>query len=195
MDKVNGLLLISMRSGNYKCTRRERGFTLIELMFTAVILVVLLSLGAPMLRNLVLDQRVKTAASDVHAALIFARSEAIKRNTFVGVCAKNDSGTGCQNSSDWARGWIVYIDTDGNGFPGAVSDLLRRQDAITDVTVTGTNGNVSYQGDGRLRVTPTTFVLNYPGNNDVTARCVRLDVSGRPNVQIDTNKDSSDGCQ
>lgn len=176
------------------CARRTRGFTLIELLFAVVILAVLLSLGAPMMRTLVLDQRVKTAASDIHASLIFARSEALKRNQFVGICAKNDDGSGCQNSTDWARGWIVYLDSDGNGFPGAASDILKRQDAIADITVTGTGSNVSYQGDGRLRAAPTTFVLSYPGETDVTVRCVRLDVSGRPNIQVDTNK-AVDGCQ
>lgn len=174
---------------------REHGFTLIELMFTVVILAVLLSLGAPMLRTLVLDQRVKTAASDLHSALIYARSEAIKRNQFVGLCSKNDSSSGCQNSADWARGWIVYEDGNGDGFPTLASDLLRRQDSMVDISISGTASNVSYQGDGRLRATPTTFVISYPSDARVTARCVRLDVSGRPNVQVDTNKDPSDGCQ
>lgn len=176
---------------------RDRGFTLIELLFAVVILSVLLSLGAPMLRNLVLDQRVKTAASDIHAALIFARSEAIKRNTFVAVCPKNAGGNGCVSTTDWAiRGWLVFIDTDGDGAPTTVpNDILRAQDALADITMTGTNTNISYQGDGRLRAAPTTFVLSASGNNEITARCIRLDVSGRPNVQVDSNKDSSDGCQ
>lgn len=174
---------------------RSQGFTIIELMFTMVILVVLLGLAAPSMRNLVLDQRVKTVTGDVQAALIFARSEAIKRNQFVALCAKNDDGSGCQNSTDWARGWIVYLDTDGNGFPGAVSDILRSQDALTDISLSGTGSNITYQGDGRLRATPTTFVASYPGNDAVTVRCVRLDINGRPNIQVDTNKNSTDGCQ
>lgn len=178
-------------------TRRGhlRGFTLIEVLFTLVILAVLLSLAAPSMRNVVLDQRVKTVASDIHATLIFARSEAIKRNQYVAVCSMTNDGSGCQNSTDWARGWIVYLDADGNGFPGAVSDVLRRQDALHDVTLTGTGTNITYQRDGRLRAAATTFVASYAGNNDVTARCVRMDVSGRPNIQVDTDKNSSNGCQ
>jgi type IV fimbrial biogenesis protein FimT len=178
---------------SWRC--RARGFTLIELIFAVAILAVLLSLAAPSMRNLVLDQRIKTVVGDIHATLIYARSEAIKRNQFVAVCSMNADGSGCENSTDWARGWIVYLDADGNGFPGAVSDVLKRQDALTDITLTGTGSNVTYQGDGRLRAAPTTFVASYPGNNAITARCVRLDLSGRPNIQVDANKDSSDGCQ
>jgi type IV fimbrial biogenesis protein FimT len=192
---MHSLSQLCSLSTNHQRPCRSHGFTLIEVLFTVAILAVLLSLAAPSMRNVVLDQRVKTVASDVHATLIFARSEAIKRNVYVAVCAMTDSGTGCQNSTDWARGWIVYLDADGNGFPGAVSDILKRQDALHDVTLTGTGTNITYQGDGRLRAAATTFVTSYAGNNDVIARCVRLDVSGRPNIQVDTNKNSSDGCQ
>jgi type IV fimbrial biogenesis protein FimT len=120
-------------------------------MFVIVVLAVMLSLAAPSFSNLIRDQRVKTIVGDIHSTLIYARSEAIKRNQFVAVCAKTDDGFGCQNSTDWARGWIVYLDTDGNGFPGAVSDILKRQDTITGLAISGTGTNITYPGDGRLR--------------------------------------------
>lgn len=196
---------VIMRSFAAPCTRAcastaarrhaARGFTLIELLFVIVILAVLLSLGAPALSDLVRDQRVKTVVGDVHAALIFARSEAIKRNQYVALCAKNDDGNGCQNSTDWARGWIVFLDADGNGFPGAVSDILRRQDTISNMSLTGTGGNVTYQGDGRLRAAVATFVASSPENSGIIARCVRLDPSGRPSVIVDTDKNPANGCQ
>ncbi|HEX9833096.1 MAG TPA: GspH/FimT family pseudopilin [Mycobacterium sp.] len=173
---------------------QAQGFTIVELLITVAILVILIGLAAPSMGNLVRDQRVKTAVGDVYAALVFARSEAIKRNQFVGICAMTDDGWGCQNSSDWSRGWIVYLDTDGNGFPGAVADVLKRQDSLPDVAISGTGGNVSYQGDGRLRAAVTPFVASVSGNNAITARCVRLDLAGRPNIKVDTNQDPGDGC-
>ena len=169
------------------------GFTLVEMMFTLVVLAVLMALAAPSLTNLVRDQRIKTVTGDLYAAMAFARSEAIKRNVYVAVCSHNGA-SGCQNSSDWALGWIVYLDADGNGFPGAASDILKVQDPLTDITLTGTATNVSYQGDGRLRVLPTPFVASMAGNDSITVRCVRLDLGGRPNIQVDTNK-SVAGCQ
>lgn len=177
------------------CRTGTFGFTIIELMVTIVILVILISVAAPSMSDLVRDQRVKTAASEVHSTLMFARSEAIKRNQFVAVCSKNADGSGCQNSADWARGWIVFVDADGNGFPNAVADILKRQDAYPNLAISGTASNVTYQGDGRLRAAVPTFVLSSPDSSAISPRCVQLDLSGRPNVKVDTtNKDPSDGC-
>ena len=151
---------------------RQRGFTLLELLFTAVILVILLSLGAPMLRNLVLDQRVKTAASDIHAALIFARSEALKRNADIAVVIS--SGT------DWASGWDVKVGT----------TVLRHQDAFVDMAIAGTDQDandvttLTYRGDGRLSGTAIPSFEVRSTESSITARCVRLDLSGRPNIKV-----------
>lgn len=183
------------------------GFTMVELMATILILGVVISLALPSMGNLVRDQRVKTAVGDIHATLIFARSEAIKRNKVVGVCSQNADGSGCQNSTDWARGWIVYVDTDGagvsDGYPNAVADILKKQDAFYDTTLTGNVGKLGYQGDGRVRRdtpgepanTAPAFVVSVAGNDAVTARCVQLDLSGRPSVKVDTDKNGANGCQ
>ena len=186
------------RSGSGSMARRRasttEGFTVIELMFVVVILTILITVAAPSMSNLVRDQRVKTAVGDVYAALAFARSEAIKRNVYVAVCSHNGS-SGCQNSPDWGTyGWIIYLDADGNGYPGAVSDILKKQDPLPGLSLSGPGGNITYQGDGRLRVAPTPFVASISGNDAITVRCVRLDLSGRPNIQVDTNK-SVAGCQ
>lgn len=156
------------------------GFTLVELMITLTILGILSAFALPELSKLVRDQRVKTATTDVYASLIYARSEAIKRNQNVAVCASTN-GTGCANSTNWATGWIVFVDSDANGAPATTADILRKQDAVSGVTLTGVGTNLSYRRDGRLVAATTNFVVS--GTN-VTSRCVRMDVSGRPNVQV-----------
>jgi type IV fimbrial biogenesis protein FimT len=179
-----------------------QGFTIIELMFVVVILTILIAVAAPSMSNLVRDQRVKTAVGDVYAALAFARSEAIKRNVTVGLCSHNGS-SGCQNSTDWATyGWIVYLDSDGNGYPGAVSDILKKQDPLSNVTLTVTAAKIGYQGDGRLvpsmggdSATNLKFAASVAGNSAITARCVRINLSGQPNTQVDTDQNPANGCQ
>jgi len=164
------------------CSRGARvahGFTMIELMITLVILVILISVAAPSLSDLVRDQRVKTATFDVYAGLAFARSEAIKRNADVDI-----TPTG----ADWAGGWRVEVQSDAT--------VLKRQDALNGMNVTGPAGTVTYRRDGRIfGAAPPTFVVKSSESNTITARCVRVDLSGRPNIKLDTNGDPTDGCQ
>lgn len=155
------------------------GFTIIELMATLAVLAILVSLAAPSLSNLVRDQRVKTATFDVYSSLAFARSEAIKRNEDVDLVPA---------STEWAAGWRVQVQSD--------STVLKRQDPLPAMSITGPAGTLTYRRDGRLAgVAGPTFVVKSTENAAITARCVRIDLSGRPNIQVDTNKDSTDGCQ
>ena len=159
----------------------QRGFSIIELVIVATIVGVLAAMAMPTLGSLVRDQRIKTAVSDINASIIYARSEAIKRNTTVAICAKNADGSGCGNTTNWGVGWIVFEDADGNGYPGSVTDYLKKQDAITGVTVSGTGGNLSYLRDGRLAAPlAADFVVSATGS---ASRCVAVSVSGRPTIK------------
>jgi hypothetical protein len=61
--------------------------------------------------------------------------------------------------------------------------------------LTGPGGNVSYQKDGRLRGTVSAYVASSAGSTAVAARCVSLDLSGRPNIKTDTDHNPANGCQ
>ena len=163
---------------------RAQGFTLIEMIFTVVILAILISLAAPSFSELVRDQRVKTAVGDVHAALIYARSEAIKRNANVDVVPVD--------ASNWASGWQI---TTINPAPPPAALILKTQDPLSGLAIAGPAGTLSFRGDGRLTVAANvSFDAQSSESASTTVRCVRLDVSGRPNIKVDTDK-STAGCQ
>lgn len=164
---------VPWRAGN------ARGFTAIEMMVTVVLLAILIALAAPSMRDLVRDQRVKTATFDLYASLAFARSEAIKRNADVHLCIA--AGT------DWSAGWTVRIGPDD-----CSGTALKTQDPLEGVSITGQpESPVTYRGDGRLNAIQT-FVLQSSQSATTTARCVQVDPSGRPNIRVVT---ASDGCQ
>ena len=158
--------------------KRACGFTIVELLITVTVLGVLAALALPEFNNFVRDQRVKTAISDVYASFIYARSEAIKRSADVQV-VPNDT-------DNWAAGWAVK-DAGGTN--------LKVQDVISGVTIAGEDGTVMYRRDGRLSAAIATFVLSSPDASSITARCLRIDPSGRPNIKVDTNGNPADGCQ
>jgi len=167
-----------------KCPRavlaaQAAGFTLVELMLALTVLGILASLALPSLSDLVKGQRVKTASSDVYASLIYARSEAIKRAADVTVVP---------NTTDWAAGWKVK-DPSGTD--------LKVQDAIAGITVSPAAATITFRRDGRIGGTATVeFILSSsPANAKVTARCVQISLSGRPNIRSDSNGNAADGCQ
>jgi type IV fimbrial biogenesis protein FimT len=164
---------------------RSGGFTLPELMIALAVVGILVAAGLPSLTNLVRDQRIKTATSDVFVSLIYARSEAIKRNDRVALCASAD-GTACAplNRDNWAQGWIVFLDTDADGFPSTAADILRKNNPVPNVTLSGTPTNATYMRDGRLDGPVGNFTVSSPDAPSLTRRCIRLDPSGRPNIKI-----------
>ena len=153
----------------------QQGFTLIEALVVVVMIGVLLALAAPSFITYTSSQKVKTASFDVYAALVFARSEAIKRRQNVTVTPV---------SSDWKNGWtittpdpaIVPIDP-------TITITLRNQDALTGIVTSGA-ASVVYRLDGRLNGGATVGVLIQPEVADATGtiknRCIRVDLTGLP---------------
>lgn len=139
---------------------RQTGFSLVEMMVVVAILVILTSMGLPAYRNMIEVQRARDAASDLHASLTLARSEALKRNTSVTI-----TPTG----GDWAQGW--QIDNPGTG------GIIESRPALTNLTITGP-GNVVYRSSGR-----TQNSASFTATSGSHSRCVDVDLSGRPSVK------------
>ena len=148
------------------CARRQHGFTLIEALVVIAMIGVLLALAAPSFVTYTASQKVKTASFDLYAALVFARSEAIKRRRDVTVAPV---------SGDWNLGWTVSTDV------GGTPTTLRGQDAPTGVVVSSVSPSVVYRLDGRL-TSAKVGVLIQPQTADASIpnRCVRIDLTGLP---------------
>ena len=154
--------------------RKPAGFTVIELMIVLVILRVLVTPAAPSMNAFIASQSVKTPASDLYASLVLARSEAIKRNGAVDIVPNAPA--------NWAGGWSVK----------AGATVLHSQDAYTRVQIASSAaGSVTYGGNGRLTSSATLFRVTALNNPQARMRCVSVDVSGRPNVRVDSNVDQA----
>jgi len=142
--------------------RPEGGFTTVEMMVVVLIVAILSMLAVPSMRDMIRNQRIKTASFDVFAGLVLARSEALKRNSSV---------TLAPNGGDWTNGWVA---TD------ALTNVVARQDpfAAGSVAVAGP-GSITFNASGRLAA-GGDLTISAPDLPTTSYRCIKIDLSGRP---------------
>lgn len=66
-----------------KNSKRQQGFTLIEVMIGVVILAIVIALGVPSYSTWIQNTKIRNAAESISNGLQLARSEAVARNTAV----------------------------------------------------------------------------------------------------------------
>jgi type IV fimbrial biogenesis protein FimT len=171
--------------------RQARGFTLIEALAVLAIAAVLLSVTVPGLGSVVRSARVLSASNEMLGSLLLTRSEAMKRRLRVVMCRSAD-GKSCAASGGWQQGWIVFVDTNGDGEHAAGETLLQVQPALSNsVRLTGTSTvakYVSYAPNGATKLTGGGFqagTLTVCSQSVVTStgRQIILNATGRPRVQ------------
>jgi type IV fimbrial biogenesis protein FimT len=159
----------AMKTRVGRCSGLIAGFTLPELVVTVAIVGVIAALAAPSFNNLIRSQRIKTAANDLVSALLFARSEAVKRNADVTVS---------RVGSSWTGGWTVSYDDGGAKTP-------RSQPALNQLQVTTTVTSVTFGGGGRADSMANFTVDSDPTISNVEARCVEVGLDGLPRVWVE----------
>jgi type IV fimbrial biogenesis protein FimT len=93
---------------------RSRGFNLLELMITVTVATMFLMIVPPSFSAIIKGVRLKSQIYDFNGALDFARSEAVKRGTWVTVCASADQAACGPSGTQWESGWIVFVDKNNN---------------------------------------------------------------------------------
>jgi type IV fimbrial biogenesis protein FimT len=139
------------------------GVTLVELLVVFAVLALLSFIAVPSFTRLIDSTRVSTATGLLHNALLYTRTEAIKRNTNVIICRSENADSpapSCAPGSaltGWGTGWIVYVDRDGNSRYSTGDELLRTQSALF---LTPTQGAIlpnPHRNAITYRVTGQTF--------------------------------------
>jgi len=107
--------------------KKHSGFTLFELMITVAIAGIVMAFAVPALETFVKNDRLTTQINTLVSHLSYARNEAVTRSQQVGLCASSDSSTNNPSCSgaDWAAGWILFVDSDGDSSFTAGETVLR----------------------------------------------------------------------
>lgn len=126
---------------------RQRGFSLVELMITVVVLGIAMAIAIPSFRAMTNRNRLVSATNEVVTALQLARMEAVRRNGRVQLCPTTN-GADC-GGTDWNR-LLVRVESDGEVLRDvAVSNgnltVLASANVVSDDTI-------AFGADGFVRV-------------------------------------------
>ena len=159
------------------CARRWRGFTVIELLTTVVVLAVSLALAAPALSSFMRSNQLRATQSELVSSLMLARSEAAR----VGISARVDALQPVA-SGGFTQGWRVWVDSDADGVVDAGESLREVPKRTGGVTITTSVPSVVFNASGFLDpVTPVSFDVKGAVSDD-KRYCVLLTPVGMADV-------------
>jgi len=160
--------------------RYSRGFTLVELMITLAVAAIILGFAAPNFQNMILHNTANRDRDTLYNALVYARTEAIKRGKRVAIC-KSTNTTSCDSTAAWTSGWLIFEDLDGDSTLDAGEMILRVQSALSSgmsLAYSGGANVIWFDGVGRSSGAGDFQFTHSSGNADYS-RTVKLSSTGR----------------
>lgn len=177
---------------------RHGGFTLMELLVTLAVAAIVLTIGIPSFREMILNNRMVTQTNDLLGALALTRSEAIKRGVRVVMCRSAGSGCAMDSTSVWEAGWMIFADQNRNGARDPAEPIIRVREGVGGAMTIRAGGNfarwIAYQPSGvsigNTGLGTGTFRL-YDSRGVDRARFIVISSTGRARVR---QKQASDAC-
>ena len=113
------------------------GFSLFELIIVLVIVGILAVIAIPNMNRFIESNRLTAVTNDLIGDINFARSEAVKRGSQIGICPA--SGSTCAATTNWGTaGWLIFVDSDSNSAWTATDTVLRtHESAPLNNSITG----------------------------------------------------------
>ncbi len=153
-DEVNNL------NAGHRISRirvHSAGLSLIELIVALAVFALVTTLAVPNFRNFVQNNQMSASANNLMGSLALARSEAIKRNQQVSVCASN-SQTSC-TGVDWNNGWIVFVDSDNPGVVDGTDEIINVVQGLPGgMDLSSTDPYIQFKPNGSLAACGTCLL-------------------------------------
>lgn len=157
---------------------KNSGFTLLELVVTLTLISLVTAIGIPSMRVFIQNDRLVTQINTMVGHLSYARSEAVTRHQRVVLCASSNLSS-C-SSTNWADGWILFVDSDDSSDYTTDENMLRQQQALTNgMTLTSSIGSVvTYDERGFAPNSIGTFSL-CDDRRETEMKSISISATGR----------------
>ncbi len=160
-----------------------RGFTLLELLVSISIAAILMTVGVPSFNSFIRDSTLRSETNTLSSSLSLSRSEAIRRGENVNITAISDS-------TNWSRGWRIWIDSNNNNSFDNDDALIRVFDQVNS-NISATKAAISFNHDGSLNLPANHASIDFdikPAQNCQTneQRHLTIEASGRVSFSLTT---------
>ena len=121
-----------------------RGFTLLELLITLIILALLMTIGIPSFASQIQNTKLKTTTLSLFEAVQLTRNKAVFANARAVV----------KNQDSWDEGWEIFMDTNDNGVRDQNETILQTHEKIKGIRIISNapiRNYVSFIGSGESR--------------------------------------------
>ncbi len=137
-----------------------KGFTLVELIVTLSVGSILLAVAVPGYQTFVQNNRLTTQNNSFASALMLAKSEAVKRSSWVTVCPST-SGTGCTGGTTWSGGWLIFADANNDKIVNTGEEIIKVNAAIAggNTLTSGDKTTITFTGSGFAQGSMDSFTL------------------------------------
>ena len=183
--------------------RASRGFSLVELMITVLVVAILTAIAWPSFRDFMHRNAAIAQANQVLASLQYARNEAVSRRYPTGFCGST-AGASCDGGDTLENGWMIWREAVMTRTPPAyvagTDELLRVTQAQPNVSIRMFPADAK---DDLIAFDQTGAVINANGAQSEVVICaknasgdalgvssqrapgkfVRIDASGRITVE------------
>ncbi len=186
------------RLQKYQLPKYERAFSLYDALVALTVISTIATVAVPSFRHLLISQRMTGAINSLVTGLHLARSEAIKRRKHAVLCPSVDGRT-CHNGGSsrtvWEKGYLLYIDQNGNRTFDADELAVRLFDATADLHIRSSAGrdHVTYRPNGMASGTNLTITFCDKHGRGIP-RAVIVSNSGRPRVSTRNASGSAIYC-
>ncbi|HUR08914.1 MAG TPA: GspH/FimT family pseudopilin [Nonomuraea sp.] len=141
--------------------KAQAGWTLIELLVVVAIAGTLCGVAVPALSSGLEASRASDARGALLASLITASNHAAIAGVRGVLCPSQD-GRNCDDTPDWSKGWIVFLDPNANRDLDGGERILRVEPALAGkvrLRTTAGRTRIVFQGNGGNAGSNATFTL------------------------------------